>query len=67
MLFGSMLRSDGIDGTLAAIDDSACRELPGYAGLVQGDGFVGILAERRGMLTRALAALCPTSNSWTST
>ena len=57
MLFGSMLRSDGIDGTLAAIDDSACRELPGYAGLVQGDGFAGILAERRGMLTRALAAL----------
>lgn len=54
MLFGAILRSDGLGGGLDSIDDAACRKLPGYIGLVRGDGWTGILAERRGALAEAL-------------
>ena len=54
MLFGAMLRSDGLGGSISQIDDSACQDVPGYAGLVRGDGYAGVLAERRGALTEVL-------------
>jgi len=57
MVFGTVIRSDGINGTVRNIDDSACREIPGYLGLVRDGDMVGMLAARRGALGAALAAL----------
>lgn len=57
MLFGAVLRSDGLEGRLSDIDDSGCRDLPGYVGLARGDGWAGLLAERRGALAEAVSRI----------
>ncbi|MGE0153266.1 MAG: molybdopterin cofactor-binding domain-containing protein [Reyranellaceae bacterium] len=57
MIHGAMVKSEGLNGTVAALDDSGARTIPGYLGLVSGRGFTGLLAARRGALQRALAAI----------
>jgi len=57
MVYGAMIRPDGVDGVVEAVDDSACRAIPGYIGLIEVDGTYGLLAERRWALARAMAAV----------
>ncbi len=57
MVFGAQVRADLIEGEIAAVDDRACRGIPGYLGLQRDGDFIGMLAERRGALGRAMSAL----------
>jgi isoquinoline 1-oxidoreductase subunit beta len=57
MLFGAAIHPDTVDGTIGAVDDRACRKIPGYIGMRRDGGFIGMLAERRGALSKALSVL----------
>ncbi len=54
----------GINATIASIDDSAARAMPGVIDVVQNGTFVGVVAEREEQAVRAAAAVTVT---WTST
>ena len=57
MVFGAQVRADLIAGEIDAVDDRACRSIPGYLGLRRDGDFIGMLAERRGALGRVMNAL----------
>ncbi len=57
MVFGARIRPAGLTAEIAAIDDSACRAIPGYLGLFRDGNVAGIVATRRGALAQARAAL----------
>ena len=57
MIYGAIVKSEGLNGVVSAVDDTAARPIPGYIGLVSGRNFTGLLAARRGALQKALAAV----------
>lgn len=57
MVFGAVIRSDGVDGAVTDIDDEACKSIPGYIGLFRDGSFHGVLAERRGALEEVKRSL----------
>jgi isoquinoline 1-oxidoreductase len=56
MLFGRAVRPDGYTGTLASIDDSRARALPGVTVVRDGD-FVGVVAPTERAAKRAVMAV----------
>jgi hypothetical protein len=61
MLFGSVLRPDGFNATLASIDTSAAEKLPGVKVMRDGD-FTGVIAPNAFAAQRAVAAI---QSKWT--
>ena len=57
MVFGAQVRPGLIEGEIAAVDDRPCRGIAGYLGLHRDGDFIGMLAERRGALKRAMSVL----------
>ena len=57
MVHGAAIRPELVGGRIEAADDTACRAVPGYLGLHRDGDFIAVLAERRGALRPALAAL----------
>jgi CO/xanthine dehydrogenase Mo-binding subunit len=57
MVFGAALRPPRLAATLASVDDTAARGLPGYLGLHRIGERAFLAAETRGGLERALAAV----------
>ncbi|MGJ3264574.1 MAG: molybdopterin cofactor-binding domain-containing protein [Salinarimonas sp.] len=57
MTHGAVLRPPVIGARLARVDARAAEDVPGFVALVRERGFTGVVAESRGALERALAAL----------
>jgi isoquinoline 1-oxidoreductase len=56
MLFGRVLRPDGYTGTLASLDDSRARAMPGVT-VVKDGNFAGVVAPTERAVRRAAAAI----------
>lgn len=62
MLHGRVVRPSAIGATLASIDESSIRSLPGIVALVRKGDFIGIVAERE---EQAIAAARALRVTWT--
>lgn len=56
MLFGRMIRPDGYDGTLLAVDDAKARAMPGVS-VVRDGNFLGVVAGSERAARRAASAV----------
>ncbi|MGH9310151.1 MAG: molybdopterin cofactor-binding domain-containing protein, partial [Vicinamibacterales bacterium] len=56
MMYGRVIRSDGYTGTLASLDDSGARGMPGVIVVREGE-FAGVIAPTERLARRAAAAV----------
>lgn len=64
LVHGRVLRPPGTNATLANLDESAARALPGVLAVVRDGSFVGVVAESERQAEAALANLCKHA-TWT--